>query len=163
MSRRMRSRCQYYSAKPLSKRVRSRRQDECEADVNIMRSLCQEECETDVSIILRSRCQSQCEADVRMNAKPMSIWCEAYVKVNAKPMSRRMRSRCQGDSEADVEKAFTRAHTEWKYTRTQRVPCELGGKVSDASWVGTCGIGVAFVLTSASQNNTGIGFAFWLT
>ena len=48
-------------------------QDECEADVNIMRSLCQEECETDVSIILRSCCQSECEADVKMNPTPMSI------------------------------------------------------------------------------------------
>ena len=30
-----------------------------------------------------------------------------------------MRSRRQGDREADVEKALTRAHAEWKYTRTQ--------------------------------------------
>ena len=73
MPRRMRSRSQYYSAKPISQQMQSRCQDECEADVNIMRSLCQEECEADVSIILRSRCQSECEADVRMNAKPMSI------------------------------------------------------------------------------------------
>ena len=43
------------------------------------------------------------------------------------------------------------------------VPCELGEKVSHASWVGTCGIGVAFVLASASQNISGIGFAFFLT
>ena len=42
-------------------------------------------------------------------------------------MSRRMRSRCEGHREADVEKAFTRAHGEWKCTRRQRVPCELGG------------------------------------
>ena len=34
-------------------------------------------------------------------------------------MSKLMRSRRQGDREADVEKAFTRAHAEWKYTRTQ--------------------------------------------
>ena len=46
-----------------------------------------------------------------------------------------MRSRCQGDREADVEKAFTRAHAEWKYTRTKRVPCELGGSMPRASWV----------------------------
>ena len=83
---------------------------------------------------MRSRCQD--------NAKPMSRYCEADVKANAKPMSRRMRSRCQGDREADVEKAFTRAHAEWKYTRTQRVPCELGGIVSRASWVGTCPVRV---------------------
>jgi len=48
MSIRMRSRCQYYSAKPMSKRIRRPCQDECEADVNIMRSLCQGECEADV-------------------------------------------------------------------------------------------------------------------
>ena len=71
--RRMRNRSQYYSAKPMSKQMRSRFQDECEGDVNIMRSLCKEKCEADVSIILRSRCQNKCEADVRMNAKPMSI------------------------------------------------------------------------------------------
>ena len=56
MSRRMRSRCQYYSAKPMSKRMRSRCQDECKADVYIMRSLC----------------QGECEADVKTNTKPMS-------------------------------------------------------------------------------------------
>ena len=43
------------TAKPMSKRMRSRCQDECEADVNIMRSLC----------------QGECNADVKTNAKPM--------------------------------------------------------------------------------------------
>ena len=77
-----------HSSLPMSKRMRSRCQDECEADVNMMRSLC----------------QGKCEADVKPNAKPMSgrprslcregihKWkhavCEAYVKKNAKPMSR---------------------------------------------------------------------------
>ena len=77
------------------------------------------------------------------NAKPMSrilrSRCQYY---SAKPMSKRMRNRCQGDREADVENAFTRAHAEWKYTRTQRVPWELGGNVSRASWVGTCPVRV---------------------
>ena len=90
VSRGMRSRYQYYSGKPMAKRMLTRCQDECEADVMIMRSQCQGE-------------------------------------------SRRMRSRCQGDREAVVEKAFTRAHAECKYTRTQRVPCELGGNVSRQS------------------------------
>ena len=63
--------------------------------------------------IMRSLCQEECEADVS------TFFCEADVKANAKPMSRRMRSRCQGDREADVEKAPTRAHAEWTYTRTQ--------------------------------------------
>ena len=59
--------------------------------------------EADVKI-MRSRCQGKCEADV---------------KANAKPLSKVMRSRCHTEREADVEKALTRAHAEWKYTRTQ--------------------------------------------
>ena len=94
VSRRTRSRCQYFSSKPMSERIPD--------NVKPM------------SGRTRSRCQ--------YNAKPMSRYCEADVKANAKQMSRRMRSRCQGDREADAEKAFTRAHAEWKYTRTQRVP-----------------------------------------
>ena len=91
----------------------------------IMWSLCQEECEADVKI-MRSRCQD-----------------------TAKPMSRRMRSICQDECEADVRatakptsRRHSHAHAEWKYTRTQRVPWELGGNVSRASWVGTCPVRV---------------------
>ena len=36
-----------------------------------MRSLCQENCEADVKI-MRSRCQAECEADAKATAKPMS-------------------------------------------------------------------------------------------
>ena len=56
--------------------------------------------------IMRSRCQDGREAYVKM--------MRADVKANAKSISTRMRNRRHGDREADVEKAFTRAHVEWK-------------------------------------------------
>ena len=93
--------------------MRGRCQDECGADVNIMRSLCQGEYEADVKTNAkpmsrppRNRCREGINAMpmsrtyVGENAKPMSRLmgslcqedCEAYVKINAKPMSRLMRS-----------------------------------------------------------------------
>ena len=74
MSRRTRSRCQYYSAKPISKRMRSRCQDECKADV----------------IIMRSRCQGECEADVNTNAKPMSRRPRSRCREGSHTRTRRM-------------------------------------------------------------------------
>ena len=74
MSRRTRSRFQYYSAKPISKRMRSRCQDECKADV----------------IIMRSRCQGECEADVNTNAKPMSRRPRSRCREGSHTRTRRM-------------------------------------------------------------------------
>ena len=94
-----------HSSLPMSKRMRSRCQDECEADVNMMRSLC----------------QGKCEADVKPNAKPMSGRPRSpYVEKeftngntqSAKPMSRRMRSRCQYYSAKPMPKRMRRrCHT----------------------------------------------------
>ena len=46
----------FVNAKPMSKPVRSRCQEEKEADVKMLRRRCQYECEADVKI-MRSRCQ----------------------------------------------------------------------------------------------------------
>ena len=91
-----------HSSLPMSKRMRSRCQDECEADVNMMRSLCQGKCEADVkpnakptSGRPRSLCRegihkwkhAVCEAYVKKNAKPIPVlFCEADAKTNATPM-----------------------------------------------------------------------------
>ena len=94
----MRRRCQYYFAKPMSKRMRTYVKKNAkpmpvlfwEADVKTivkpmsrwMRSRCQDACEADV-MIMRSRCQGECEADVEMNAKPISRHSEIDVKTCA--------------------------------------------------------------------------------
>ena len=116
MSIRMRSRCQYYSAepmsnlttlniilhmishnaKPMSIRMRSRCQYYSAKPMSKrMRSRCQDECETDVNI-MRSRCQGECEADV---------------KTNAKPMSRRSRSRCREGIHTRTRRMEVHTHT----------------------------------------------------
>ena len=63
-----------HSSLPMSKRMRSRCQDECEADVNIMRSLC----------------QGECEADVKTNAKPMSRRPRSRCREGTHTRTRRM-------------------------------------------------------------------------
>ena len=103
MSRRMRSRCQYFSAKPMSKQMRSRCQDECEAYVNIM----------------RSRCQGECEADVKTNAKPMS----------GRPRSRRREGIHTRTRRMEVH-AYTTCPVRVGW---ERVSWELGGNASRQS------------------------------
>ena len=63
-----------HSSLPMSKRMRSRCQDECEADVNMMRSLC----------------QGECEADVKTNAKPMSRRPRSRCREGTHTRTRRM-------------------------------------------------------------------------
>ena len=110
----------------MSKRMRSRCQDECEADVNMMRSLCQGECEADVKTNAkpmsgrpRSRCRegirkwkhAVCEAYVKKNVKPMPVlFCEADVKTNVKPMSGWMRSRCHDNAKPMSRRMRSRCH-----------------------------------------------------
>ena len=112
----------------MSKRMRSRCQDECEADVNMMRSLCQGECEADVKTNAkpmsgrpRSRCRegirkwkhAVCEAYVKKNVKPMPVlFCEADVKTNVKPMSGWMRSRCHDNAKPMSRRMWSRCQDE---------------------------------------------------
>ena len=89
--------------------------------------------EADVKI-MRSRCQGECEADVKTNAKPMSRRHSHAHTPNGSTRVHVSRETWMGTCpvrvgwervpselgrEADIEKAFTRAHAEWKYTRTQ--------------------------------------------
>ena len=96
MSIRMRSRCQYYSAEPVSNLT----------TLNIILHMITVHA-TPKSIIMRSRCQY-------FSAKPMSKRMRSRCQYNAKPMSRRMRSRCQDECEADVKataKPMSRRHS----------------------------------------------------
>ena len=78
---------------------------------------------------MRSRCQYS-------SAKPMS----KRIPDKAKPMSRRMRSRYE-----DTWKSSQNLLNCYFYrVRWERVPCELGGKVSRASCVGMCPVQVGW-------------------
>ena len=83
---------------------------------------------------MRSQCQDESEAEVKTNAKPMSRRPRSRRREGIHTRTRRMevhtyttcpvrvgweRVPSELGREADIEKAFTRAHAEWKYTRTQ--------------------------------------------
>ena len=130
MPRRMRSRSQYYSAKPMSKQMRSRCQDvrmnakpmspwgEAYVKVNAK----------PMSRRMRSRCQGDRDADVEktftsgntQSAKPMPrrmrSRCQYY---SAEPMSRRPRSRCREGTHSHTPNGSTDAHKQfgakWKH------------------------------------------------
>ena len=108
-------------------------QEECEADVKIMRCRCQDTAKA-MSRRMRSRCQDRCEADVRATAKPTSRRHSHAHTPNGSTRVHVSRENWMGTCpvrvgwervpselgrETDIEKAFTRAHAEWKYTRTQ--------------------------------------------
>ena len=109
-------------------------QEECEADVKIMRSRCQDTAKP-MSRRMRSICQDECEADVRATAKPTSRrHSHAHTPNGSTRVHNVSRESWVGTCpvrvgwervpselgrEADIEKAFTRAHVEWKHTRTQ--------------------------------------------
>ena len=133
MSGKVRSRC-HDNAKPMSRY--------CEADVKanakpmsgLMRSRCHDNAKP-MSRRSRSRCQDECEADVRATAKPTSRrHSHAHTPNGSAHVHNASRASWVGTCpvrvgwervpselgrEADIKKAFTRAHAEWKYTRTQ--------------------------------------------
>ena len=94
----------------------------------IMRSRCQDECEADVKIT-----NLKCVQSVQDNAKPKSGWMWSRRHDNAKPMSRRMWSRCQDECEADVRalaKPMLRMHS---HAHTPNGSTHAHKKV-DAKW-----------------------------